>query len=46
MLGASGGEVGVEGAPLQRLKIGLRAIAGVGRDLLGLAAYVGFDRID
>src|SRR5208283_815360 len=46
MLGASGGNVGIDIAALHRLEIGVRAIAGVGRDLLGLAADVGFDRID
>ncbi len=43
MLGASGGDVGVDDAALHRLEIGVRAKTGVGRDLLRLAAHVGFD---
>jgi hypothetical protein len=46
MLGASGGDGGVDVAALPRLKIGVRATAGVGRGLLGPAAHVGFDPVD
>ena len=45
MLGASDGDVGVDGALLHRGEVGVRAIAGIGRDLFGLAAHVGFDDI-
>jgi hypothetical protein len=46
MLGPPRGDVGVDGALLHRGEVGVRAIAGVGRDLIGLASHVGFDRVD
>lgn len=45
MFGASSGDVGVNSALLHRGEVGVRAIAGVGRDLIGLAAHVGFDGV-
>ena len=45
MLGPPRRDIGVDLALLQRRKVGVGAIAGVSRQLRGLLAQIGFDRL-